>query len=99
MNEDCTGNIIANPEGVGEAFFYQASPSDDVFALVTFSSEIPWGNLCPPRAKLRHLNDGEAFAWKAFVSPRAPPPSTCEPVTGEVAYNPSGVRKMTQTHI
>jgi hypothetical protein len=71
-----------------------------VFALVAFSSEIPFTPACDtpppdpvPRRK-RELAQGEAYAWTAFVAPSVPPPTTCQPVTGETAYNPSGVGNM-----
>jgi hypothetical protein len=73
----------ANPTGVGEAFFYQASPSDDVFAIVAFSRD----NI------LDAVADGETILWTAVVTPDVLPPATCELSSGDIAaFNPSGVR-------
>jgi hypothetical protein len=72
----------ANPNGVGEAYFYQASPSDDVFAVVAFTSDnIPQ----PP------LKDGDSILWYAIVTNSVPPPTTCEPPQNDLFFNPTGV--------
>jgi hypothetical protein len=72
----------SNPNGVGEAFFYQSSPSDGVFAIVAFSRD----DISDAVA------DGVTIFWTAVVTTDVPPPATCEPSSGDIAFNPSGVR-------
>jgi hypothetical protein len=93
--EDCdlnTQDIIANPDGVGEGFFYQSSPSSDVFAIVSFSSETNYRPACAMKRR-RELSPGTRFTWTAFVAASPAPPNTCTPPTNRAVYNPSGVSK------
>jgi hypothetical protein len=72
--------IDLNPNGVGEAFFYQPSPAHDVLAIVVFSSE----------------NGDPGVGWSAAVSNIPLPSDTCFPNPvptnpQDTVFNPRGV--------
>ena len=71
------GRTKKNPNGVGEAYFYQSSPTDDVLAIVVFASAKGiaggWDAMVVPAVPL--------------------PSSACtlSPANAHIAFNPTGV--------